>query len=1502
MKLPVTKAIAIAAVVSGIYGTCPALTARDIVAKDLKALPGAKIAQEKRELNRSHRVPLKIASPSVARLNTTPATAAPLRLPGSNTVLCGAMVYNDLWGVVDANGNYVNPITAGIYTFQARPDGKLTQVKLNQNFIKMRAGTKVNSIYYAISTSNYDSEAMLTTYYTSSWSVRSSEEIDIVNVPTDLTYDPVSGNVYGFFFNDMTQQYDRFCRFDTYYGEAEQISTVDRQGFAIAANAKGEIYGIWGYTGWLIKIDPKTGRYEQIGRTGFSPEYINSLTFDDATGKLYWTANDGTGYSALLEVNTTTGEATEIMHFEDNASFAGIFAMPYKVPDNAPAAPAEVTVNPESNGSVTFTVSCTAPTKTVKNADLAGPLTILFTAGDKQVEVEGVNPGEKVTSPLFTLTPGKVEVSVMAATADYRGEIATTTAWIGEDRPGVPQNVVLGERDGKPLITWQAPTQGVHGGWFDASALTYTIVRYPDKTAFTGIAGTEWVDEGWSGQGSLYYTVKTVGNGGESDAVTTGKMVFGDGYTVPFTETFATADDFDLWSVFDFNEHTTWQYDSKNKTIYYTYDRNVEAPGDDWIISPRVKLEAGKTYRFSVDASTYYKNYKENFKVMLGTACAPASMTKLIIDCPDFDNPTGENKRATFTVDADGYYHIGIYCYSPAHNWTLTLDNVSVVEISDAVPAAVGDLRLSPAPQGALEATLSMTAPAVDSKGTRLSDPLNINIYRNYADEPAVTLSNVTPGQAVSWTDKGITEAGIYNYRVVAVTEIGDGADSSVEGWIGVDTPGPVVNLTATEREDGSIALAWEAPTAGEHDGWFDPTGMTYRIVRSDAALVADKLEATAFVDNTLGLGSQDLFYYVVTPYIGTVKGRYNTTETAVYGPAIKAPVSETFAQGDITYYPWVSESDGSMHLWSIETTGILPEASDQNGDNGMAMFIVTAANKGLTGRFSSPKFDISGLDNPVLKFWMYHTEGDLSTSETLRVLTSVNGGAFEPVEGAEFGRVAEATGWQLHTVALDNAKGSKAVRVMFESTSKGVLSFYIDNISIGENMGTDIAVTSVQMPSRTAAGAETPMLVTLTSGGTQPATGVTLKVSEGAEVIATREAGDIEAGKSVTLEVPVTIAKSGKTTLTVTADATSPDGDPANNTAETTVEAVELNIPTPGDLSASISAEGNVDLTWTAPDETGAVKDDMESYTDWAINGVGDYMMVDLDGDNTYYINKDLGEYPNCWSPKAFQVCNAKTLGIDIWDEGTPHSANKMLMAVASQNGVNNDWLILPRLNGTRQTISLFAKSFTDQDTPLERIRILYSTTDASPASFMPLHSADYLEVPAQWTEYRREVPQGTKWVAINCVSRNAFALFIDDVAFNDFTVTTSPVDCYIVYRDGVEAARVATPGWSDTTPIAAGGSVYTVAAHYADGRVSALTPGVRVAQSGINSFGAGDIKVVARHGGIDITGGNDALDVTVMTADGRTVSQGSSRHYTLPAGIYLVTVNGTAHKAAVR
>ncbi|MDE5660648.1 MAG: choice-of-anchor J domain-containing protein [Muribaculaceae bacterium] len=1432
-------------------------------------------------------------------------SAAPVRkLPGSNTVLCGAMVYNDLWGLVDDNGNYLYPITAGIYTFGARPDASPKLVYSAEKMLKMRAGVKVNSIYYTISTSNYDSEAYLTTYYASSWSQRSEQEIDIVNVPSDMTYDPVSGNVYGFFYNDQTQDYDRFCRFDTYYGEAEQIATVDRNAFAIAANKKGEIYGIWGWTGWLIKVDPKTGRYEQIGKTGFAPALINSLTFDDATGKLYWTANDAQGYSALLEVDTSTGAATEICHFENNASFSGIFAMPYKVPDAAPAAVTGASVAYTSPGALTGRVRCTAPVKSANGGSLVGPLTVVVSvSGGETYEIEGVQPGAAVESPEMTFAPGAVSVDITAATADYMGESVTISSWAGEDLPGAPGNVQLSDDNGTPLLSWDAPAAGLNGGTFNADALTYTVVRYPDHATFSGITSTSWRDETFSGMSALRYEVNAVTDVGAGPAASSPTLVFGEGFTVPFTETFSTEADFSLWTVTDLSGGTTWEYSSKNRNIFYKYGTEVEIEGDDWIISPRFRLSAGKVYALTFDARSYYKNYAENFKFALCTSTDPTSAVKVIIDCPDFDVPTGETKRALFSVDADGYYHLGLHCYSIAHNWQLEIDNIGLSEVSGSVPAAVTGLTVTPGEQGAMTARLDFTAPDADSKGNAIDGSMTINVYRNLSATPCHSFTNVSAGTPLSWTDTSFEESGVYTYRVVGVSEAGEGSSAEASAFVGVDVPGAVGNLRSVEAADGSVSLSWTAPVSGANGGWFDASAVTYRIQRSnDAATLADNYTATSFVDNTLKLTSQTLMYYLVTPYVGSAKGRYNNTPlNGVFGPALVAPVCETFPSADLTTYPWVSESNGQQYLWTLETSGTNPSASDQNGDRGLAMFISNSVTKGVTGEFSSPKVSLRGLDSPVLTFWMYGCEApEGMADEELSVKVMTPGGEWQAVSGATFRR-GDSEGWTRHVVDLSAYASAEWVRVMFTATAAGTGNILLDNIAFDSSRGVDIAAMALTGADRVAAGYPFNVAATVTNVGMLQASAVVLTLTDGADVVGTHTVDLLASGASASVELPVTFAASGRHELTLTA-ACSDDVNAANNAVTLTVDAVEPVIAAPSGLEATASAD-RIELTWSDPYARGLVVDDMEAHADWAINGFGSYTLVDLDLAATYYIKMNLEEYPDMTSPKAFQVCNAKALGIDIWDEGTPHSGNKMLMSVASVGTPNNDWLISPRLNGAGQTVSFFAKAFTADDTPAERMRVLYSTGGTDPSEFTAINSGDYIEVPDIWTEYRFVVPAGATHFAINCVSADAFALFVDDIAFNDLTVPALEVSGYEVLRNGEVIATTADRAFADEAPLP-GRATYTVRARYADGVVSAQSEGVSVEFSSIDGVAAAGVTVSGGRGVITVANAA-GLDVELFAVDGRRLAASTAHGDRLELralpGVYLLTIDSRPYKVRV-
>ena len=140
----------------------------------------------------------------------------------------------------------------------------------------------------------------------------------ITTLASDLTYDPVSGNIYGVFFN---ADYSDCKSFGTISLDnpmqgvysSNIIADLPERMVAIAANQKGVIYTI-GKSGKLYTVDKQTGAATEVGSTGVSdvvPGFYQSACCDMKTGKIFWAACYGQyGDFGIYEVDPATGAAT----------------------------------------------------------------------------------------------------------------------------------------------------------------------------------------------------------------------------------------------------------------------------------------------------------------------------------------------------------------------------------------------------------------------------------------------------------------------------------------------------------------------------------------------------------------------------------------------------------------------------------------------------------------------------------------------------------------------------------------------------------------------------------------------------------------------------------------------------------------------------------------------------------------------------------------------------------------------------------------------------------------------------------------------------------------------------------------------------------------------------------------------------------------------------------------------------------------------------------------
>jgi len=173
-------------------------------------------------------------------------------------------------------------------------------------------------------------------------------------------------------------------------------------------------------------------------------------------------------------------------------------------------------------------------------------------------------------------------------------------------------------------------------------------------------------------------------------------------------------------------------------------------------------------------------------------------------------------------------------------------------------------------------------------------------------------------------------------------------------------------------------------------------------------------------------------------------------------------------------------------------------------------------------------------------------------------------------------------------------------------------------------------------------------------------------------------------------------------------------------------------------------------------------ITDGFESYEDFAINPVGIWTFIDVSPDSTYAIEYTV--FQNAFSPMAFMVFNPTETEPPMTLIAA-HGGSKVLASFAEMTPPNNDWIISPDLGFASGTLNFWARSYNNRY-GLERMKVGYSTTTTDPAAFTFIQTGNYVEVPIEWTEYTYIFPEGTKYVAINCVSDKAFIFFIDDIS----------------------------------------------------------------------------------------------------------------------------------------
>lgn len=183
-----------------------------------------------------------------------------------------------------------------------------------------------------------------------------------------------------------------------------------------------------------------------------------------------------------------------------------------------------------------------------------------------------------------------------------------------------------------------------------------------------------------------------------------------------------------------------------------------------------------------------------------------------------------------------------------------------------------------------------------------------------------------------------------------------------------------------------------------------------------------------------------------------------------------------------------------------------------------------------------------------------------------------------------------------------------------------------------------------------------------------------------------------------------------------------------------------------------------------------GIFEEGFEGYTDFALDLLP-WTTLDVDERPTWGIENV--SFPHQYEPISFIVFNPSATTPAMVNPGIlPHMGDRFAACFSANGTKNNDWLISPALKaGIKTSVSFYVKSYTSQF-GLERYKVGVSTTDARPESFVIISGPNYITAPAiAWEQktFNLEAFDGqTIYIAIQCVSDEAFIFMVDDFRFS--------------------------------------------------------------------------------------------------------------------------------------
>lgn len=395
-----------------------------------------------------------------------------------------------------------------------------------------------------------------------------------------------------------------------------------------------------------------------------------------------------------------------------------------------------------------------------------------------------------------------------------------------------------------------------------------------------------------------------------------------EGETPPFYESFNDDSFLNSWTQIN-NNSISW-YWKKNGGLDYSGSAALnqsqgpkDVACDNWLISPPLNLKKGMTYRTSFYVTNWFNASLHLY--LLKSPTDTSDKTKLI----DYTGDEWDTYKKEFEVPTDGKYYFAFHDDSPYQTnsteltYQVFIDEFRVEAVSNnATPETVANLKPVPGAQGEVSMGLSWICPTKSKGGENLDAISYIKIYKD--KENAVTITEgVAPGAKMTWTDPEPSE-GKHTYRVVVANASGESESATVNTFVGIDYAGAPQNVSLDYDKEGDVVnLEWEAPEFGGRGGWFDTTGLRYRMVRQPGGKVlTNNLTDTQFEDDSFDGYAN--YYYQITAVTDAGVGGTATTDCVVIGSSATLPIREGW-EDKTTFSTWtIADNNNDGHTWTF--------------------------------------------------------------------------------------------------------------------------------------------------------------------------------------------------------------------------------------------------------------------------------------------------------------------------------------------------------------------------------------------------------------------------------------------------------------------------------------------------------------------------------------------------------------------------------------------------------